>query len=93
MPSAQYVNEIVNIYNTMRIPRGVEMSRSTDETGYLCNYEAPGLEEFKVGDPIPKEILVETGRAMERNWAWTTTYADEDRIKAIGLLEGPRAVL
>lgn len=69
------------------------MSNSTDEAGYLCNLENPGLEEFKVGDHIPKELLIQTARTMEKKWAWTTTYADEDRIKAISLLEGPRAVL
>ncbi|XP_006456259.1 4-aminobenzoate hydroxylase [Agaricus bisporus var. bisporus H97] len=92
-PSTQHVGEIANIYNTMRIPRAVSMSNSTDEAGYLCNLENPGLEEFKVGDHIPKELLIQTARTMEKKWAWTTTYADEDRIKAISLLEGPRAVL
>jgi salicylate hydroxylase len=72
------------------------MAKSTEETGFLCNFERPGLEEFKVGDYIPKNLLVQTGRTMEKNWAWTTIYADEDRIRAISLLEsprGPRAML
>jgi salicylate hydroxylase len=88
-----YVSKIANIYNLIRNPAAVAMSKSTEETGYLCNFEHPGLEEFKVGDHIPKNLLVQTGRTMEKKWAWTTMYADEDRIRATSLLEGPGAVL
>lgn len=91
--SAQYVNNLVHIYNKIRVPWAIAMSKSSDETGYLCNYETPEYKEYKMGDSVPRHMLVETGRAMEKNWAWTTQYADEDVMRAVELLGGPRAVL
>lgn len=69
------------------------MSKSSNETGYFCNLEAPGFEGYGEGDNIPMDSLVEAFRCVERNWSWTTTDPEEDRGRALGLLEGPRAVL
>lgn len=69
------------------------MSKATFETGYLCNFEAPGFEAYKEGDDIPMNLLIEAFRSVEKNWTWTTTDPEGDRVRAVELLEGPRVVL
>ncbi|KAF9449145.1 4-aminobenzoate hydroxylase [Macrolepiota fuliginosa MF-IS2] len=91
--SAQFTNHLTNIYNTVRVPRAIAMSKATTETGYICNLEASGFEGYKEHDDVPMDLLVKASRAMERNWAWTITSPEEDRGRALALLEDPRAVL
>ncbi|KAF9449147.1 4-aminobenzoate hydroxylase [Macrolepiota fuliginosa MF-IS2] len=91
--STQHVNLLTNIYNTVRVPPAIAMSKSSNETGYFCNLEASGFEGYMEGDDIPMNLLVGAAHAVERNWSWTTSDPEEDRQRAVTLLESPRAVL
>ncbi|KAF9449151.1 4-aminobenzoate hydroxylase [Macrolepiota fuliginosa MF-IS2] len=84
--STHYINHLASVYNTIRVPRAISMAKSTIDTGYLCNLEAPIYEGYKPGDEIPMDLLVEGARTIERNWSWTTTNASEDRWRAEELL-------
>ncbi len=91
--SAQSMNQLADIYNTVRVPRAIAMSKATIETGYLCDLEAPEFAQYKQGDSIPEGVLREAARAAERNWAWTNTDPEEDRRMAVELLDAPRVML
>lgn len=91
--STQFINRLADIYNAVRVPPAIAMSKATIETGYLCHLETPMFAEFKEGDNIPEEVLRGAARAAGRNWAWTNTDPEEDRRIAVKLLGAPRAML
>ena len=93
VPSTQFITHLADIYNAVRVPPAIAMSKATIETGYLCDLETPGFAEFKQGDDIPEGMLREAARAAERNWAWTNTDPEDDRRTAVELLDAPRAML
>lgn len=91
--STQFIHRLADIYNTVRVDPAIAMSKATIETGYFCDLETPMFAQFKEGDNIPEGILREAARAAERNWSWTNTDPEKERIMAVELLSAPRAML
>lgn len=71
----------------MRVSKAIALSKAAINQGNLFILHGPGFERFKEGDDVPRDMLVELFRTVERNWAWTTTDPDVDRRAATGYLE------
>jgi salicylate hydroxylase len=63
------------------------MSKDSIKQGYLCTLQAPGLEIFQEGDDVPRVLLDQLFRVVEKNWNWTTTDPEIERTVALSYLE------
>lgn len=93
IPSAQDIKRLADTYNTVRVPRAVAMAKASVTQGDIYVLEVPGYEQYKEGDNIPKELLVDLFRRAEGNWLWTTADPEDDRRSALSLGEQCRAML
>ncbi|KAF9449148.1 4-aminobenzoate hydroxylase [Macrolepiota fuliginosa MF-IS2] len=85
--SPQHISHLAHIYNTVRVPRAIAMSKASIKQGYLYILGTPGFEGVREGEDVPKDMLVKIFREVEGNWSWTTSDPEEDRRKAVELLE------
>ncbi|KAF9449685.1 FAD/NAD(P)-binding domain-containing protein, partial [Macrolepiota fuliginosa MF-IS2] len=84
--SSGHADKIMKIYNDIRVPRGISMSRASARQGYLYALATPGLKEYKEGDDVPMDKLLEVFREADENWSWTTSDPDDDLRKAVAAL-------
>ena len=81
------VEDVLRIYQDIRLPFGRGVVLKSDKVGRLCEFNYPGLydgvsisagsqeEEIK----LTKEKLGEVGRAIEEVWSWQVKERVEDQ--------------
>jgi salicylate hydroxylase len=87
MFSNLWINQVADIYNLVRVPHAITRSKASINQGYLGTLQAPGFEHFQEGDDVPKVMLEELFRVLEKNWNWTTTDPDRERTIALDYLD------
>ncbi|KXN91574.1 Salicylate hydroxylase, partial [Leucoagaricus sp. SymC.cos] len=85
------MSRLAQVYNSMRVPAAIALSKASADQGDLYNLEGPGFECFKEGDYIPREQLVELFRIVEQKWSWTASDPQLDRIRATELLQDSKS--
>ncbi|KAF9449149.1 4-aminobenzoate hydroxylase [Macrolepiota fuliginosa MF-IS2] len=86
--TTEYIDKVASIYNAVRVPRAHSMSNGSSRQGYLYAFETEGFEQYKEGEDIPMDKMLESFREAGENWSWTATDPDDDTRKAVELLEG-----
>lgn len=89
----QHISRIADVYNTIRVPQAIDRSKASTDQGKMYKLESAGFERFKMGDDVPRDVLVELFRSVERNWSWTTSDPDVDRQQGIELMLRAKALL
>jgi hypothetical protein len=81
------INQVADIYNLVRVPHAIAMSKASIQQGHLDTLHAPGFEHFQEGDDVPRALLDELFRLVEKNWDWTTTDPEMERTIALWHLD------
>ncbi|KAF5349921.1 hypothetical protein D9756_009180 [Leucocoprinus leucothites] len=95
-PSVKDIESIVDVYNTIRVPRGSGMLKASVDQGHLYYFEGKEFDNYKEGDDVPWDLVLKTGVGIQDNWSWTPSDPRIERRKAEALLEekqNPRAML
>ncbi|KAF7760112.1 hypothetical protein Agabi119p4_10788 [Agaricus bisporus var. burnettii] len=87
--SESWIKQLGDIYNLVRVPHAIAMSKASIKQGYLDTLHAPGFEKYKEGDDVPRDLLDDLFSVVKRNWDWTATDPEKDRRIATGYLEKP----
>jgi salicylate hydroxylase len=62
------------------------MSKRAIHQGHLYTLQTPEFDQYKEGEPVPVDMLLDAFSAAEKNWSWTVTDPGENRRKAVELL-------
>jgi hypothetical protein len=87
LPSAKDISNIVDVYNTIRVPRGVGMSKASINQGHLYYFNGKEFDNYQEGGTVPWDLLFKTGLGIQNNWSWTSDDPRVERRKAEALLE------
>ncbi|KAG2004822.1 salicylate hydroxylase [Coprinopsis cinerea AmutBmut pab1-1] len=87
----QSIPKIAEVYNTIRCPAANAILLASRDQGKWCELDHPGLADFKEGDQVPNELLDKVFSDISEAWEWVwTSSAEDDRKKAVELLNGKR---
>ncbi|KAF5353975.1 hypothetical protein D9756_007015 [Leucocoprinus leucothites] len=85
--SPDHLSKLIDIYNCIRVPSAAAMVKSTVTQGALYTLAVPELDEYKEGDHIPFDRLLDVFHTVADNWSWTSSDPEEDRRTAVELLQ------
>ncbi|KXN86474.1 Salicylate hydroxylase [Leucoagaricus sp. SymC.cos] len=81
------IDNVVEIYNSVRGPRGVNMSKASIHQGHLYYFEGQEFDNYKEGDEVPWDLVYKTGLAIQENWDWTADDPKVERRRTEALFE------
>lgn len=86
-PSEKDIENIVDVYNSIRVPRGTGMLKASIEQGHLYYFAGKEFDDYKEGDEVLWDLVYKTGIGINENWTWTADDPKIERRKAESLLE------
>lgn len=86
-PSEKEIQNIVDVYNNIRVPRGTGMLKSSIDQGHLYYFAGEEFDDYKEGDEVPWDLVHKTGVGINENWTWTPNDPKIERRIAESLLE------
>jgi len=86
-PSKKDIQNLVDVYNDIRVPRGTGMLKSSIDQGHLYYFAGEEFDNYKEGDEVAWDLVHKTGVEINENWTWTPNDPKIERRKAESLLE------
>ncbi|PPQ90605.1 hypothetical protein CVT25_007566 [Psilocybe cyanescens] len=80
------VLKLARIYSTVRQPFVNFVVQASRNQGLLYELNAPGLENLKDGDDVPRDKLDNLAGLIRKGWDWTWKSADDDLQRALSML-------